>query len=96
MADASYVVEGKGNALSLNSSPHGAGRNYSRGEAKRTFTVEQLEKSMEGIEWNREHGASFLDEISGAYKPVRQVMEDAADLVTVKYELRQILNVKGD
>jgi tRNA-splicing ligase RtcB (3'-phosphate/5'-hydroxy nucleic acid ligase) len=31
-----------------------------------------------------------------AYKPVEQVMADAADLVEVRHVLRQILNVKGD
>lgn len=94
MGDASYVVEGKGNELSLNSSPHGAGRNFSRSAAKKTFTMEQLEESMKGIEWR--HSPAFLDEISGAYKPIDQVMEDAADLVGIRHTLRQFVNVKGD
>lgn len=94
MGDASYVVEGKGNVLSLNSSPHGAGRNFSRSMAKKTFTMEQLEESMKGIEWR--HSPAFLDEISGAYKPVEQVMQDAADLVEIRHTLRQLVNVKGD
>ncbi|HEY2193330.1 MAG TPA: RtcB family protein, partial [Actinomycetospora sp.] len=42
MGTASYVVTGKGFAPSLNSSPHGAGRAYSRSKARKTFTVEQL------------------------------------------------------
>lgn len=46
MGTASYVVVGKGNRLSLNSSPHGAGRNYSRSAARRTFTHEQLRESI--------------------------------------------------
>jgi tRNA-splicing ligase RtcB (3'-phosphate/5'-hydroxy nucleic acid ligase) len=94
MGDASYVVEGKGNAMALNSSPHGAGRNFSRSAAKKTFTMEQLEESMKGIEWR--HSPAFLDEISGAYKPVEQVMQDAADLVEIRHTLRQFVNVKGD
>jgi len=40
MGTASYVVTGKGNPLSLNSSPHGAGRSYSRSKARKTFTRE--------------------------------------------------------
>jgi tRNA-splicing ligase RtcB len=94
MGTASYVVEGKGNKLSLNSSPHGAGRNFSRSEARRTFTREQLDAAMEGIEWGRSD--AFLDEIPGAYKPIDTVMADAADLVEIKHTLRQIVNVKGD
>ncbi len=93
MGTRSYVVVGKGNPLSLNSSPHGAGREHSRSSAKRTFTMEQLEENMQGIEWS--HSAAFLDEIPAAYKPIDVVMEDAADLVEVVHELRQIINVKG-
>ncbi|MEU3846268.1 RtcB family protein [Micrococcus terreus] len=94
MGDASYVVEGKGNPVSLNSSPHGAGRAYSRSAARKAFTVEQLREAMAGIEY-RDTDA-FLDEIPAAYKPIDQVMADAADLVTVRHTLRQIVNVKGD
>ena len=49
---------------------------------------------MAGIEY-RDTDA-FIDEIPGAYKPIEQVMEDAADLVEVRHKLRQIINVKGD
>ena len=38
MGTASYVVEGLGHPMSLNSSPHGAGRSFSRSAARRTFT----------------------------------------------------------
>ena len=94
MGDASYVVVGKGNRLSLNSSPHGAGRNYSRSAARKTFTLEQLREAMTGIEY-RDTDA-FIDEIPAAYKPIDQVMADAADLVIIQHTLRQIVNVKGD
>jgi tRNA-splicing ligase RtcB (3'-phosphate/5'-hydroxy nucleic acid ligase) len=94
MGTASYVVEGLGNPLSLNSSPHGAGRNFSRRVARETFTREQLDAAMEGIEWR--HDDAFLDEIPQAYKPIDVVMQDAADLVEIRHTLRQIVNVKGD
>lgn len=94
MGTASYVVTGKGNRLALNSSPHGAGRNYSRSKARKTFTRDQLEQAMTGIEWR--HTDAFLDEIPQAYKPVDQVMADAADLVEIRHTLHQIVNVKGD
>ncbi len=94
MGTASYVVAGKGNAESLNSSPHGAGRNYSRGAARRTFTIEDLRRAMKGIEYRDTH--AFIDEIPAAYKDIDQVMADAADLVEVRHTLRQIVNVKGD
>jgi tRNA-splicing ligase RtcB len=94
MGTASYVVVGKGNVVALDSSPHGAGREYSRSAARKAFSVEQLREAMEGIEY-RDTDA-FIDEIPGAYKPIDQVMEDAADLVRVRHKLRQIINVKGD
>lgn len=94
MGTASYVVVGRGNRLSLNSSPHGAGRNFSRSAARKRFTHEQLRESMAGIEWR--DSAAFLDEIPGAYKDVEQVMADAADLVEVRHTLRQLVNVKGE
>ena len=94
MGTASYVVEGRGNPVSLNSSPHGAGREYSRSAARKTFTHEQLREAMTGIEY-RDTDA-FIDEIPQAYKPIDRVMADAADLVTVRHTLRQIVNVKGD
>ncbi|SDC02115.1 RtcB family protein [Nocardioides lianchengensis] len=94
MGTASYVVTGKGFAPSLNSAPHGAGREYSRSRARRTFTREQLQEAMVGIEY-RDTDA-FIDEIPAAYKDIDRVMADAADLVEVRHVLRQIVNVKGD
>ncbi len=94
MGTASYVVAGKGNAVALHSAPHGAGRQYSRSKARRTFTRDQLREAMAGIEY-RDTDA-FLDEIPAAYKDIDQVMADAADLVEVRHTLRQIVNVKGD
>ncbi|OII26276.1 RtcB family protein [Frigoribacterium sp. MCBA15_019] len=94
MGTASYVVEGRGDPVALQSSPHGAGRAYSRSAARKTFTHEQLREAMTGIEY-RDTDA-FLDEIPAAYKPIDQVMADAASLVTIRHTLRQIVNVKGD
>lgn len=94
MGTASYVVTGLGNPLSLNSSPHGAGREHSRSAARRTFTHAQLREAMTGIEF-RDTDA-FVDEIPQAYKPIDRVMADAADLVEVRHTLRQLVNVKGD
>ncbi|MGA1838904.1 RtcB family protein [Herbiconiux sp. 11R-BC] len=94
MGTASYVVEGLGNALALNSSPHGAGREYSRSAARRTFTHEQLREAMAGIEF-RDTDA-FIDEIPQAYKPIDRVMEDARELVRIRHTLRQLVNVKGN
>ena len=94
MGTASYVVEGLGNPVSLNSSPHGAGREYSRKAARKAFSLAQLKEAMHGIEFRVTE--AFIDEIPAAYKPIDQVMRDAADLVKVRHRLRQLINVKGD
>jgi tRNA-splicing ligase RtcB len=94
MGTASYVVEGKGYAPSYNSAPHGAGRVWARKAASKHFTIEDLDKAMIGIEYNRSE--AFLDEIPGAYKDIDVVMQDANDLVEIKNTFHQIVNVKGD
>ncbi|MBB3086692.1 RtcB family protein [Geodermatophilus sabuli] len=94
MGAASYVVVGKGNPEALMSAPHGAGRNHSRGQARRMFTRADLDRRMKGIAWGRSD--AFLDEHPDAYKPIDQVMSDASDLVEVRHTLRQVVNVKGD
>ncbi len=94
MGTRSYVVTGKGSRVALNSSPHGAGREYSRTAARKRFSRAELDTAMEGIEWHRT--SAFLDEIPAAYKDIDVVMEDAKDLVEIRHTLRQIVNVKGD
>ncbi|TBN56611.1 RtcB family protein [Glaciihabitans arcticus] len=94
MGTASYVVSGLGNKVALESSPHGAGRQFSRTAARKQFTHEQLREAMVGIEYR--DTAAFIDEIPQAYKDIDQVMADATDLVEIRHTLRQVLNVKGD
>lgn len=93
MGSRSYVVRGKGNPASLCSAPHGAGRRYSRTQARKLFTANDLAQAMTGIEYR--HGDAWVDEIPQAYKDIDVVMADATDLVDVTAVLRQVLNVKG-
>lgn len=93
MGTASYVVEGRGFAPGLRSAPHGAGRRFSRSEARRRFTAEDLEARMGDIV--HRPGDAFVDEIPDAYKDIDVVMADAEPLVRVLHRLRQVMNVKG-
>jgi tRNA-splicing ligase RtcB (3'-phosphate/5'-hydroxy nucleic acid ligase) len=93
MGARSFIVRGKGNAQSLCSCAHGAGRLMSRGEAKRRFTRADLERQTAGIECRKDAGV--IDEIPGAYKPIDEVMARQSDLVEVVHTLRQVLCVKG-
>jgi len=94
MGTRSYVVQGKGNPLALESAPHGAGREYSRSRARKTFTLDDLKDRMGDIEYRVTD--AFVDEIPDAYKDIDTVMADADDLVEIHYELSQIINVKGE
>jgi tRNA-splicing ligase RtcB (3'-phosphate/5'-hydroxy nucleic acid ligase) len=94
MGTRSYIVVGKEHPMSFHSAPHGAGRRYSRTKARALFQMQDLREAMAGIEYR--HSKELLDEIPGAYKDIDQVIENAKDLVEVKYILKQFINVKGD
>ncbi len=93
MGARSFIVRGKGNPESFDSCSHGAGRAFSRTEAKRTFTVEQHAEATAGVECRKD--ASVLDETPGAYKPIDAVMRAQADLVEIVHTLKQVVCVKG-
>jgi tRNA-splicing ligase RtcB len=94
MGTRSYIVTGLENPMAFNSAPHGAGRRLSRTAARKQFTMGDLDQAMRGIEFRR--STVLLDEIPGAYKNIDEVMENARDLVEIKYVLKQFVNVKGD
>lgn len=94
MGTRSYIVSGLENVVSYHSAPHGAGRKFSRKQATEVFTMADLEKAMEGIEFN--HKEAFIDEIPGAYKDIDIVMENSKELVEIKHTLKQVVNVKGE
>ena len=94
MGTRSYIVEGLGNPESFNSAPHGAGRRFSRAEARRRFTMEDFDRELAGVEVNRSE--EFIDEIPSAYKDIDKVMEYASPLVAIKHTLKQVLNIKGN
>lgn len=81
MADKGYIVRGLGNADSLNSSSHGAGRPRSRTASKQMITKHQRDAYLKerGVELlNRDAG---VDEAPQAYKDPAAVMAEQGDLV---------------
>jgi tRNA-splicing ligase RtcB len=94
MGTRSYVVSGLGNEMAYQSAPHGAGRRFSRGEARRLFNMEDFKKAMIGIECR--HSAKLIDELPMAYKDIDEVMESSKELVKIDHTLRQVVNIKGD
>lgn len=95
MGTSTFVVSGRGHPDAYESAAHGAGRRFGRKAAKRTFTVEEFEASMEGRMWQRSKAKELLDESPMAYKDIDQVMDDQADLVQVEHRLDAIVNYKG-
>lgn len=92
----SYIVKGKGNQESFMSCSHGAGRKMSRTKAKNELNlqneIEKLDKQgiIHGIRTKNE-----LDEASGAYKDIDEVMKNQTDLVDIEVELTPLAVIKG-
>ena len=93
---ASYIVEGLGNPDSFCSCSHGAGRRLSRSAAIRTLNMAEEVAKLEakGIV----HGIrnqDDLQEASGAYKDIEEVIANELDLVKVKTRLLPVAVIKG-
>jgi tRNA-splicing ligase RtcB len=95
MAAPGFVVKGKGNAASLNSASHGAGRLMSRSAAKNGITNKMVKQELV------KNGVDLLgggvDEAPMAYKDIRKVMHYQDELVEVLGEFTpKIVRMCGD
>ncbi len=81
MAAPGFLVRGKGNAASLHSASHGAGRVMSRTQAAQRFTWSAVKKQL--AEGGVELMSAGLDEAPGVYKDIHSVMAAQDDLVEV-------------
>ncbi|MBC8262053.1 MAG: RtcB family protein [Planctomycetia bacterium] len=79
MTAPTYVVIGRGNADSLRSSSHGAGRRMSRKKAKLKYRASDLRKAVE--EAGVHLISAGIDESPMVYKDIDQVMAAQRDLV---------------
>ncbi len=81
MATPGFLVRGKGNAASLQSASHGAGRVMSRKKATESFEWSKVNRLL------KDRGVHLIsagiDEVPGVYKDIHQVMEAQKDLVEV-------------
>lgn len=76
-----YIVKGKGNAASLNSASHGAGRLFSRAKCKATFTQSEIKKVLKANDVTLIGGN--IDEAPMAYKDITKVMANQTELVDI-------------
>jgi tRNA-splicing ligase RtcB len=65
----------------------------SRAEARKRFTVRDLEAQTQGVECRKDRGV--VDEAPKAYKNIDRVMAQQEDLVEVVAELKQVVCIKG-
>jgi len=81
---------------SFESCSHGAGRKMGRKDACRKLNLEEEIKKLDdqGIIHGIRH-INDLDEASGAYKPIEEVMRNQADLVEILVELSPLAVIKG-
>ena len=93
---ASYIVEGLGNPDSFCSCSHGAGRTLSRKKAIETLDMAQELAQLEakGI-IHAIRCQSDMQEASGAYKDIEEVIANETDLVRVKTRLLPVAVIKG-
>lgn len=96
MGSKSYIVRGLGNPNSFMSCSHGAGRKMSRTAAQKELSLENeidiLNKQgiVHGI-----RNIKDLDEATGAYKSIDEVMKNQSDLVDIVVELTPMGVIKG-
>lgn len=96
MRDGTLLCRGKGNPDWNYSAPHGAGRLYSRSEAKQTFTLSQYKKTMQDSKiFTTSVSFSTLDECPMAYKDINNIIDNIGDTVDIVDRLKTIYNFKA-
>jgi len=95
MTTPGFIVRGKGNAYSLNSASHGAGRVMSRSVAKNSITKKMVRQEL--AKHDVELIGGGLDEAPMVYKDIRKVMSFQDELVEVLGEFSpKIVRMCGD
>ena len=94
MRDGSLICTGKGNLDWNCSAPHGAGRIMSRSQAKKTFTVSEYKKQMQGI-YTTSVNSGTLDECPMVYKSIEDIVDNISDTVEINDIIKPISNFKA-
>ena len=94
MRDGCIIGIGKGNEDWNYSAPHGAGRTMSRNIARQTLSMEDYEKSMDGI-YTTSVNKDTIDEAPMVYKPMEEIIEHIKDTVEIEKIIKPIYNFKA-
>ncbi|MEK4630220.1 RtcB family protein [Solibacillus sp. FSL R7-0682] len=93
MRDGSLICIGKGNADWNESAPHGAGRIYSRSAAMKNLSMD-VKQTMSGI-WTTSVSEETLDEAPMAYKPMKEIVEQIGETVSIQKYILPVYNFKA-
>lgn len=94
MRDGSLIGIGKGCEGWNKSGPHGAGRVLSRSQARRLITLEQFQKSMQGI-YSETVLQETIDESPMAYKNSEEIISLVTETIDIVDHLQVLANFKG-
>lgn len=94
MAFGSLICTGKGNIDMNFSAPHGAGRIMSRREARNRITLDQFEKSMQGI-YSTCINKATIDEAPMAYKQYSDIAANLRNTAHIDKIIKPIFNFKA-
>lgn len=93
MRDGCIIGTGLGNDDWNFSGPHGAGRLFSRNEAKKLITLDEYKQSMEGI-YTTSITENTIDESPMAYKNMEEIISLIGDTVKIEKIIKPIYNFK--
>ena len=93
MEDGLLICDGRSNSEWNYSAPHGAGRVYSRAEAKRRIDADEVRMSMAkaGVFTS----AIPVDEAKGAYKPASIIEQAIRPTAHILYRVKPLMNLKA-
>ncbi len=94
MRDGALICTGKGNPDWNYSAPHGAGRLYSRANAKSTLSMDEYRRTMQGI-YTTSVSTATLDESPMAYKPMYEILHNIRPTVAIEKRILPTYNFKA-
>jgi len=74
---------------------HGAGRQLSRSDARRSIGVRQFERQLRSVRYDHRRSLALRDEAPEAYKNIESVLRAQKELVKITRRLRPVLSYKG-
>lgn len=97
MGSYSYIVMGLGNEEAFCSCSHGAGRKYSRKQAKELISVESVMNELKAMNvvLGKKSKNDVAEEARNSYKNIDEVINNELDLITPLKKLKTVGVIKG-